>query len=82
MSTLKNYQTLAAMAMIAAQGGGDIFGTGYPIERVVAKDWERKKCKSCRKFDKNNYYKGTCPERRICDPLACACCNYEPRKKK
>ena len=82
MSMKSNFALLASMAMMAAQGGENLFIPGGSVERPVAKEWERKKCKSCKKFNKNNYYKGTCPERRICDPLACACCEYEAKRKK
>ena len=80
MSLKSKYAALASMAMMFAQGG-EVYGVGN-VERRIEKGWERKKCKSCKHFQKDPYYKGNCPERSICDPLACACCKYEAKRKK
>lgn len=84
MSMLKHYQTLAAMAMLAAGGAGDAFnmGQGYPSRpKSAPRKCDQKKCKSCKEFYPLTY-KGTCPYKRYVDPLACACENYKPKRKK
>lgn len=84
MSLKSHYLTLAAMAMAAAQGGGDIFNTGqgYPAPpKYAPRKCEQKKCKSCRKFEKGEH-RASCPKKSYCDPLDAACQDYEPKRKR
>ena len=84
MSMKSHFATLAAMAMMAAQGGGDLFSPGYgypPSPKAAPKKCDQKKCKSCKKFVPGSY-KGSCPKRSICDPWAVACSEHQPKRKK
>lgn len=81
-----HFATLAAMAMMAAQGGGDLFspGYGYPASpKATPKKCDQKKCKSCKLFTPGAY-KGSCPHRRgYVDPWDVACTeHYKPKRKK
>lgn len=84
MSMKSTFLTMAAMAMIEVQNLDNFyaFGNGYPMGKSVPKKkCEQKKCKSCKHFQKESY-KGSCPWRRIVDPLAVICQeHYEKRKK-
>ena len=77
--------TMAAMAMVGAQNPDNLyaFGNGYPMGKPAPKKKnEQKKCKSCKHYE-NGVYKGSCPWRRVVDPLAVACKeHYEKKKKK
>lgn len=74
---------MAAFAAMAAQSP-NLFdtGLGYPMGKPAQKKkCDQKKCKSCAKFVPGAY-KGSCPKRHITDPLAVACEEHKPRRKK
>lgn len=80
----KSFLTMAALAMASAQAPDNLyaFGNGYPASKAAPKKkCEQKKCKSCKHFEKGAY-KGSCPWRRIVDPLAAACEEHYQKRKK
>ena len=84
MSMKSTLMTMAAMAMVGAQTPENLysFGNGYPMGKPAPKKKsEQKKCKSCKNFEKGTY-KGSCPWRRIVDPLAAACEEHYQKRKK
>ena len=83
MSMKSNFMAMAAFAAMAAQSP-NLFdtGAGYPMGKPAPKKKnEQKKCKSCKHFQKGSY-KGSCPWRRIVDPLAAACQEHYQKRKK
>lgn len=83
MSMKSTLLTMAAMAMVGAQNPDNLyaFGNGHPTGKpALKKKCDQKKCKSCKHFEKG-IYKGSCPWRRIVDPWATACKEYQKRKK-
>jgi hypothetical protein len=83
MSMKSNFMAAAAMAMMAAQSPNLFDGGYYPTEKnkPAPRKNEQKKCKSCKHFQKGSY-KGSCPWRRIVDPLAAACQEHYQKRKK
>lgn len=68
----QNKLALLAFPLLLAGLGNDISDIRNPIQRKVCKDWERKKCKSCKYYSCKAYQ----------TPLDKACEKYEKRKRK
>ena len=64
-----------AFAALAASAENPHFSP-YPVSNDPEPNWKRKKCKSCKSFDKNKNHFGNCTY-----PNSSACNRYEKRKK-
>lgn len=83
MSNLKRIlQDVAGMTMLLSYHGNDEDIRNIRSPTVITKNCEKKKCKSCKHFHKDNYYASMCEltyKRK--SPLDVACDEYIKRKK-